>query len=103
MTNTLEPEQPENELRPELQINISQEGLELAKNSFDRWNDSLTEIVNSVVSTALSTPPTVTDHTVEGLTRAMLMAYPTAEAWAEANRRQIVLGLLMALGVETKG
>lgn len=93
---------------PGLQIHISQAGLKAAAEVLAQVipslpDDAYGEIAGRVIAAALDTPPTVTNRTVEGLTRAMLMAYPTAEAWADANRRQIVLGLLLSLGVETKG
>lgn len=108
MTEALEPEQPESDIRPELQINVSQTGLKTAAEILTQVipnlpEDAYTEIAGRVIAAALSAPPTVTNKTVETLTRAMLMSYPSAEAWAEANRRQIVLGLLLSLGVETKG
>jgi hypothetical protein len=101
MTQSLEPEQSESDIHPELQIRISQEAMERAADSYDRWNDSRMEIAQQIVAAALATPPTVTEQTLETLVRALLATYPD-HRWGEIKLREMVEGLLLSLGVEVK-
>lgn len=84
---------------PELQIRVSADALRRAEYVFDRTNDSRQEIVHSIVSTVLESPPTVTEHTVETLVRALLATYPD-HRWDGIKLREMVEGLLLSLGVE---
>jgi hypothetical protein len=84
---------------PELQLKLSADSLRRAEYVFDRTNDSRAEIVQSIIATALDSPPTVTEQTIETLVRALLATYPTHN-WGEIKIREMVEGLLLSLGVE---
>lgn len=91
---------------PELQIHVSQEGLMTAANVLGQiipnlFDEANVEIAGRVVAAALTTPPTVTEHTVEVMVRALLMTYPD-HRWDGIKLRQMVEGLLLSLGVEVK-
>lgn len=86
---------------PELQIRISEEGLKRAGDVLAR-DPYITEPEKAAalsVAAALTSPPTVTEQTVETLVRALLATYPD-HRWDGIKLRQMVEGLLLSLGVE---
>lgn len=109
MTQSLEPEQPESDIRPELQVHISDAGLRAAASilylSINRNGPQVKEqcerVTQTMIAAALATPPTVTEHTVETLVRALLATYPD-HRWGGIKLREMVEGLLLSLGVEVK-
>lgn len=94
--------QPPRYMVPELQIHISEEGLEAAvmalRNRSDAY-DPDEQVVSAVIAAALASPPTVTEQTVETLVRALLATYPDHH-WGDIKLREMVEGLLLSLGVE---
>lgn len=89
---------------PELQINISREGLKRAADVLaqDPYVTEPEKIAGLAVAAALTTPPTVTEQTLETLVRALLATYPD-HRWDEIKLRQMVEGLLLSLGVVVEG
>lgn len=88
---------------PELQIHISHEALKRAADVLaqDPYITEPEKIAGLAIAAALAEPPTVTEHTVETLVRALLATYPD-HRWDGIKLREMVEGLLLSLGVEVK-